>query len=186
MYHWEIIVYLTFLASLTHLTTLTFLRRYLYLRPAKRLWRLVVMFLLIIMVVASIVPTGTNDWHSSNRADENDRYWSHLALPALCYFSGNHDTKSHEYKSMIISIIILLIKFSSQAIRLHRKVAKGLVECTRRPFSRCYRTALRLLRSWTEEKNNALSIPVHNFIYRRCSIIYACTRTAYGTRSFVG
>ncbi|KAK1951946.1 hypothetical protein LY78DRAFT_488399 [Colletotrichum sublineola] len=52
------VVYLAWFSSVTHLSALTFLRAYLAQHPVGRLWRLTLMFILLILLLASFIPTG--------------------------------------------------------------------------------------------------------------------------------
>ena len=45
-------------SSLTHLCALSFLRRYFHQNPAKRAWRVCLMILLLVLLVAAFLPTG--------------------------------------------------------------------------------------------------------------------------------
>jgi arginine exporter protein ArgO len=70
-YHWQVLVYLAWFSSLTHLCCLTFLRNYLFNHPGQRLWRLVSMFVIVLMLVVALVPTGYFDWFHSYQIDES-------------------------------------------------------------------------------------------------------------------
>ncbi|KAF5691399.1 hypothetical protein FDENT_3441 [Fusarium denticulatum] len=62
-YHWQYMIYLAWLASITHLASLSFLRNHLANNPAKRAWRLVAMCTIQVMlsVAVGLSMTFTDD-----------------------------------------------------------------------------------------------------------------------------
>lgn len=57
-YHWQMVVSLAWFSTVTHLSALTFLRSYLAKHPAGRLWRLALMFILLVLLFVAFIPTG--------------------------------------------------------------------------------------------------------------------------------
>ncbi|KAF5722049.1 hypothetical protein FMUND_3272 [Fusarium mundagurra] len=53
-YHWQYMIYLAWLASITHLASLSFLRNHLANNPAKRAWRLVAMCTIQVMLSVAV------------------------------------------------------------------------------------------------------------------------------------
>lgn len=121
-YHWQMIVYLAWFSSLTHLTTLTILRQYFRDNPAPRLWRAILMLVMLTMLVIALLPSG----------DAAPLYEDDLAgLPALCYFK-RLIARSPEVRfefdvyttiPMLISITVLLSGYLTRIIKLSRQAS---------------------------------------------------------------
>jgi hypothetical protein len=62
IYHWQMSIWLAWFSSVTHLGTLSVLRNYLREYPALRVRRLFSMLMIVIMLVVSILPTGSPTW----------------------------------------------------------------------------------------------------------------------------
>lgn len=123
-YHWQIVVYLAWLSSLTHLTTLTFLRHYLHCRNFTRSWRLVAMFVLIIMLVVALVPTASFDW--DEEWDEDDAPHAYAGSYAICYFLKAPTGSATSLVSMIVSVVAIFFSFVARIIRLYEVPSKSL------------------------------------------------------------
>lgn len=137
VYHWQVLVYLTWFCSLTHLSCLTFLRNYLYDHPGERCWRLIGMGLLVAMLIIALLPTGNYNF----RTDPADY--------AICSFQHIKptgpvpDSNGLEYSSMIISVLLLALEFISRVFRLHRTLSIGVATRVRRQLSKVIRRRLR-------------------------------------------
>lgn len=79
-YHWQIMVYLAWLANLTHMSGLTLLRKYLRAHPNERNWRLLCMTILLALLLAAEIPTAFFNWISSE--DPLSIYEEHLEVSA--------------------------------------------------------------------------------------------------------
>ena len=119
-YHWQIIVYLAWFSTLTHLTTLTFLRQYFRYNAIARVWRIVLMLLLVTMLFIALLPTG------------DSQFWGEfLEAPILCYFQRlftgtpeNHFQADIYYMgSMLTSVLVLFSGFLTRSIRLSKKAS---------------------------------------------------------------
>ena len=118
-YHWQMIVYLAWFSSLTHLTTLTVLRQYFRRNPAARLWRAVLMLLMVTLLGIALLPTGDGWWLVGGSA----------GLPALCYFKRlvaqtPEERLEIDYvqtPSMIISIMVLFSGYLTRLIKLSKQ-----------------------------------------------------------------
>ncbi|KAI0902053.1 hypothetical protein F4806DRAFT_445545 [Annulohypoxylon nitens] len=132
--HWKMIVYLVWFSCTTHLSTLVFLRRYLIEHPAERWWRLVSMSTLLLLCLVAMVPTGHFYWdylHSEMLYNPVNSS-SDLAVPyfdaspwdnATCYFNSNFDSVIPGGKnSMIISMLLMSLGFSTKLFKLHRRI----------------------------------------------------------------
>ncbi|WYZ36429.1 hypothetical protein EsH8_XIV_000029 [Colletotrichum jinshuiense] len=76
-YHWQMIIYLAWFSSMTHLSALTFLRTYFANHPAGRLWRVLIMSLLVILLFIGLIPTGhfnfiSKVWTVASKVDFGD------------------------------------------------------------------------------------------------------------------
>lgn len=120
-YHWNILVYLAWFSSLTHLSCLTFLRNYLYNRSGKRAWRLSLMFLLVGMLVAGLLPTGNFNWENPPPSLKLQNY-------VICYWRHADDANAEIYTTMIISVLFLLFGFFSRFIRLFRSLSFKIIQ----------------------------------------------------------
>lgn len=120
-YHWQMIVYLAWFSSLTHLTTLTILRQYFRDNPAPRLWRAILMLVMLIMLVIALLPTGDFSWFGS--------YDAFGGLPALCCFrkliarspEARFEFRVFKTIPMLISITVLLSGYLTRVIKLSRQ-----------------------------------------------------------------
>ncbi|KAG4280369.1 hypothetical protein FPRO06_11702 [Fusarium proliferatum] len=99
-YHWQYMIYLAWLASVTHLASLSFLRNHLANNPAKRTWRLVAMCIIQVMLSVAVGLSMTFDgdpWLDSQGG-----------RPAICYFKERIDTTSIAFQSAIKFIILIV------------------------------------------------------------------------------
>ncbi|KIL88806.1 hypothetical protein FAVG1_08055 [Fusarium avenaceum] len=125
-YHWQYMIYLAWLASVTHMASLSFLRNHLAKNPIKCIWRLTAMTVIQVLLSVAVGLSTTFDgdpW----RAEEGGR-------PAICYFKERPNTKSVAFQSAI-KIIILLIW--GLAIRI-AKMFEGFEGGLRRIASKLY------------------------------------------------
>ncbi|KAL8776345.1 MAG: hypothetical protein Q9213_008306 [Squamulea squamosa] len=123
-YHWQIIVYLAWHSSLTHLATLTFLRQYFRHNPTARLWRAILMLLMVMMLSVALLPTGDRRWSNKYDGDSDNG-----AFPVLCAFRRLTVQKSSErYRpdsvttsTMLISIAVLFLSYLTRLIKLSQQ-----------------------------------------------------------------
>ncbi|KAH9875380.1 hypothetical protein J1614_004872 [Plenodomus biglobosus] len=120
VYHWQILVYLTWFCSLTHLSCLTFLRTHLHNHPGERWWRLIAMGLLVAMLIAALLPTGN---YGSRNDPSNYAICSFRKLaPAgggSWYTRFGGDAAELDYAAMIISVLLIGLGYVSRIVRLH-------------------------------------------------------------------
>ncbi|KAF5547483.1 hypothetical protein FPHYL_10223 [Fusarium phyllophilum] len=110
-YHWQLIVYLAWLANITHLATLSFLRNYFANRPVKLLWRVVLMFAMLLLLSIAVGLTGHFDWEGG------------LQKPAdfaVCYFRMLPDTQTITFESMVKMICLLAYGFSIRMAKMFK------------------------------------------------------------------
>lgn len=141
-FHWQIIVFLAWFSSITHLSCLTFLRNYLYNRPAERAWRLVAMFLMLVMLLVAMIPTGAYNW--------TDFYYSGDGYPtpapsdyAICYLRPDGHDDQLTFATMVISVILLALGFIYRVIRMHESLSVTIVGRAREFCSEKARHVLR-------------------------------------------
>lgn len=143
VYHWQILVYLTWFSSLTHLSCLTFLRNHLYNHPGERLWRLIGMGALVVMLIVALLPTG-NYSSSSDPAGYAICTFRQLGMNYQHADYSFSEDPELAYGSMIVSVLLMGLGFVSRVVRLHRSLAIGLVVASRRYLSEYGRRFLRL------------------------------------------
>lgn len=99
-YHWQYMIYLAWLASVTHLASLSFLRNHLARNRVKYIWRLIAMTVIQVLLSAAVglsTTFGGDPW----LVGEGGR-------PAICCFKESPDTKSVTFQSAIKMIILLM------------------------------------------------------------------------------
>lgn len=87
VYHYQIVLYLAWMASSVHLSALTNLGTSLTRNKGLMIWRLVGMLVLLVLLLVALVPTTSNLWAGSglNQAwsTEDKRGWG---IPAKCFW----------------------------------------------------------------------------------------------------
>lgn len=165
-YHWEIIVRLAWFSSSTHAACLTALRRYFHENQTQRNWRLVLMVLLLVAVIVSLLPTAYFNWQqwaeegSAATPSSNARcFFDSNMIPKLWCFPGcwrsdgtqrrcdgmqdsKHAQSTTAYESYILSILILLVSFTTRVVKVTKTLSGISRSYLRESFSRLY---LRLL-----------------------------------------
>ena len=140
VYHWQMIVYLSWFSSLTHLTTLTVLRQYFRENPVPRLWRAILMLLMVTMLMIALLPSGDIEWLGGATSSELVLLPSGEALqlvgipleaglPALCYFrrlvarspEEQFEFDPYQTLSMLISVMVLFSGYLTRLIKLSNK-----------------------------------------------------------------
>ena len=115
VYHYQIVLYLAWLASSVHLSALTFLRPFLASHPAVRAWRLVGMVVLFFMLIVGLVPTVSYDWGIINISNPSDATieiddQTGWGIPARCFWArtygdGVNDDAPIGYVLLVISYV---------------------------------------------------------------------------------
>ena len=116
-YHWQLMVYTAWFASLTHLTTLTTIRKYFREIKRARLWRLCLMTLLMLMLVVALLPTGNAIWLAGASSATT------AGFPARCYFQliGKGDfyrSGDATFIAMVVSILVLSVSHFIRAVKV--------------------------------------------------------------------
>ena len=143
IYHWEMVAYLAWFSSLTHLTTLTAIRMFFRKQPTLAYWRVILMGCTIVLLAASLIPTGFV-------AEDSDFYWMGipplanpvLAVPVLCLFdptkfqrayrtflneSSNQAVETLQpfnWLFIVASLLFLFISYTSRVISLFTPTAR--------------------------------------------------------------
>jgi hypothetical protein len=121
-YHWQIVVYLAWFASLTHLTTLTALRQFFRRTPILAYWRVIFMGCTIGLLATALGPTGYV-WQDYD-----------LATPATGYeeatrttYSGNvgiiNGPNPFNWAFVLLAVLFLLVSYLSRTIYLFASTA---------------------------------------------------------------
>jgi hypothetical protein len=129
-YYWLVIVYLAWFSSLTHLSCLTLVRHHLYSRGSEREWRLLAMGVLAMLLVVGFGFTGNYSW-----AFDEDRvyeWFPHMNDYAACYLRVSLTT-GMAFISMIVSVFLIVVGFTSRVVKLHRSLYVGVI-CRGRDF----------------------------------------------------
>jgi ABC-type uncharacterized transport system fused permease/ATPase subunit len=154
-YHWQIIVYLAWFASLTHFACLTILRSYLYNHPGERAWRLVAMGCIVIMLTVALVPTGNYAWlddpDTFNRPTNGYREPNgpELFSYAICHFAYDKTIDANSTRLNVgFSIALIIIAYLIRVILLHEYLSRTLLLKWRRQASVYTRSKLTAL--WTK------------------------------------
>ena len=153
-YHWQVIVYLTWFSSITHLTTLTFLREHFRTNPEVRLWRVILMFLMLSMLGVAFIPTGDAEWFSG------DGKRTQAGLPALCYFkrlgaatSERYTFESEQFLSMLFSQILLFLSYLTRLVKVSGKATVAVRLCLRTKPGNLLKRSLRTLVKEQQQSN---------------------------------
>ncbi|KAI1033313.1 hypothetical protein LB503_008653, partial [Fusarium chuoi] len=137
-YHWQYMIYLAWLASITHLASLSFLRNHLANNPAKRTWRLVAMCIIQVMlsVAVGLSMTLTEDngdaYKDSSEGPYEDPWLNHGGRPAVCYFKEGIKADSVTFQSAIKLIVLLVWGFAVRIAKTFRGFEGGLRETASR------------------------------------------------------
>ncbi len=121
-YPWQTTISLVWFSSFTHLATLTFLRRYLHMNSPLRSWRLGLMTILVVSLIAALIPTGKRSWLI---------YPQYAGIPAWCFFRDSVDGLPYPILrtgvgyvfyggSMGLSIFVLVFSYATRALKLFR------------------------------------------------------------------
>ncbi|KJX95325.1 hypothetical protein TI39_contig4119g00009 [Zymoseptoria brevis] len=95
VYHYQVVLYLAWLASSVHLSALTLLRPFMTTHPAVRAWRLGGMVVLFLMLVIGLIPTVSFDWGIVNISEPGDTEVSEdertgWGIPARCFWGRTY------------------------------------------------------------------------------------------------
>lgn len=127
MYHWLIVTYFAWFASLTHLSGLSFLRKHLERYPHDRNWRLVFMGALFVLLFVAQVPTvffGTATYPSYTRC-----FFSlSTAIERLEALREPHSEEHYEliYSPSIVSLVILGFSFIPRVVKVSRRMSNSV------------------------------------------------------------
>lgn len=148
------IVLLAWFSAITHLAGLTTLRSYFRFRAQQRTIRVVLMFILILLLIAALVPTGFIDWGnpsnhhdlaSSPVVDYFDISASLACWNAYCRPGGSPCLSilmAKTMQAMIMSALLLVIGFVGRVIRLYPALSSAVTHYAQRPLARFSRRLL--------------------------------------------
>lgn len=114
-FDWQIVIYLAWFSSLTHLTTLTALRTYMIENPVIRIWRLLLMFIIVVMLITALIPTMQLGWFYNGSGSSGGVY-------AGCFYRSigqpSYKVDTDGLLSLIVSLVVLLVGYASKSIKL--------------------------------------------------------------------
>ncbi|EXL54733.1 hypothetical protein FOCG_05557 [Fusarium oxysporum f. sp. radicis-lycopersici 26381] len=144
-YHWQYMIYLAWMASVTHLASLSFLRNHLTNNFVKCIWRLTAMAVIQILLSVAVglaTTFGDNPWY--READQLigiEVPPAEGGRPAICYFKQGVDVNSITFSSGVKMILLLLWGFSIRIAKMFERFEGGL-----RKFAYCMHHKSRILR----------------------------------------
>lgn len=101
------------------------------------------MFVLIVMLITALVPTGIYDWPSylfQLSPKENDF--------AICYFSKTQSSPTMANLSMIGLVSLISFGFAIRVVKLHKSSLASLVGRPRQKLSKTTRKLLWIIYNW--------------------------------------
>ncbi|KNB15111.1 hypothetical protein FOXG_21260 [Fusarium oxysporum f. sp. lycopersici 4287] len=129
-YHWQYMIYLAWMASVTHLASLSFLRNHLTNNFVKCIWRLTAMAVIQILLSVAVglaTTFGDNPWY--READQLigiEVPPAEGGRPAICYFKQGVDVNSITFSSGVKMILLLLWGFSIRIAKMFERFEGGL------------------------------------------------------------
>lgn len=144
-FHWKVIGRLAWFSSLTHLSCLTLLRNYLHNHPAQRHWRMLFMFVLVVMLVTAMVPTGIYDWLGYPSGFEPSPTKNDFAI---CYFSKTPSLLTMANLSMIGLVSSISFGFAIRVVKIHKSSLVSFVGRPRQKLSKTIRKLLWTIYNW--------------------------------------
>ncbi|KAK1841519.1 hypothetical protein CCHR01_15849 [Colletotrichum chrysophilum] len=163
-HHWVLIVNLAWFSSITHLSGLTMLRRHFQNNPLERLIRMILMFTLLIMLIAAMIPTRFFNWELFSGYGRDQPSAARRHSPAICFFSAtcgrelyqmDYDTcinaqqndltdstplcspileTTHAYQGMVFTLALLLTGFISRTVKLSDYLSAAVNRWISRPL----------------------------------------------------
>lgn len=127
VYHWQIIVNLSWFSALTHLTTLTSLRQHFRSRPFMAICRALFMGTLLILLSVAFVPTGylaqrdPEPLYDLGIPGQTHGYTHIMSSPAWCLFKP--ETREELFDQLcVLTPTLWTYLFSSQGLRYNTPI----------------------------------------------------------------
>ncbi|KAI8715813.1 hypothetical protein NCS52_01089700 [Fusarium sp. LHS14.1] len=114
-YHWQLTVYLVWLSSLTHLAALSFLRNHLANHPHQLVWRVIAMFIIMVIMVLLEVAVGLAGHFNWSEGP------SKASDFAVCYFHEKMDRTSVAFETILRTLILLVYGFSIRLAKMSKR-----------------------------------------------------------------
>lgn len=156
-YQWLFIVELAWFSSLTHLACLMLLQNHLYRHTSERLWRRFAMDALATLVIYGLFSTA-NPWWSSGDYDQGIPAICHLGVSSrppysiiwsITMWTGkSFHSVNLAFWTNVVSIMLILIGFTSRVIRLYRTLSVNIFGHVRLWLSAHVRRILRVIFIW--------------------------------------
>lgn len=179
VYHWERVVRLAWLSSITHLCCLTFLRDHFCLNRRAQIWRLPAMILLIVALCVAMVPAVriyTSPQKTISAVVSGSPRYYYQIDHAVCFF-GYHpnDARDHflntgfdylqaKQQRAILSMVTLIFGMLSRLWRLYPMPVNAYIRM-RQWLSHRFRSWLQVIFDRTKS-DTFLSFGVRGLIYR--------------------
>lgn len=193
-YHWQIIVWLGWFASITHLSSLTSMRTYLYTHKAERAVRMTLLTVLLVFLLVAVVPTGHFEFDYDHSAEPSRLYDGSVRLdvgdriipgtrydtstlvswasPAVCFLKGGWERDRVSFTSMVYFVVLLLYSYVVRVSRLFQRTSIGLkstiqssLEGGHRQILDAWQSYLRTLRPETGLLIGAICVPMQTGLY---------------------
>lgn len=184
-YHWQIMVYTAWFASVTHLTTLTAMRHYFdKANPKARFVRVLLMFCTICLLTVALIPTGNSEWLTDFKAI-NDvaviHKYDYRGVPAVCYFTSmaktSYYTLSPPTVAFAISVIVLWAGFFARFFRLYSSLSLVAMEWLRGWPARQIKNPIR----WSLRTHASLPASIIHDVFAVQLIILRAVFNLYGS-----
>ncbi|GAM84762.1 hypothetical protein ANO11243_027630 [Dothideomycetidae sp. 11243] len=178
VYHFQIVIYLGWMASSVHLSALTMLSGFLPRHSPLMWWRLAGMTVLLVLLSFALVPTASAIWATDDvPGHTNVRNISDItavnltnrtgwAVPSRCYFFKNHGYRINS--NCPLAFIILIVSYIWKAIGLSRTSHELYRRWLRRPWESRLENFLRD-KALTKDKRRW---SYTNIVYNLVMIIY--------------
>lgn len=183
-YQWLFIVELAWFSCLTHLSCLTLLRNHLSHHTSERLWRLFAMGALATLVTYGLFSTA-NTWFSSGDYNQGIPAICHLGVSprppdstswsSVIWSSASLHFVNWAFWTNLVSIMLILIGFTSRVIRLYRTLSVNIFGRARLWVSARIRRILRVLFIWSSRDGCRGSLK-RSLIYRPLLTLFLTAR----------
>jgi hypothetical protein len=184
------VVYLAWFSCLTHLSCLTVLRSYLYRHTGERLWRIVAMFIVVLSLIVSMIPTSKFNWIQNGPVGSAPEYSlssPNITVPAKCAFEHGTPTHADSLSTMITSMSLLAIGFCTRAIRLHKWAMVSVIKETRKRLSDRALELLHRMDAWSNAHIGLWQAVTRTLVYRptlAAFLVIRATLDLYGSMFF--
>ncbi|KAI8938423.1 hypothetical protein NX059_004316 [Plenodomus lindquistii] len=141
-YHWQIMVFEAWFANFSFISAMNFLDAYLQSNRSMRIIRVFSIFILATLLIAALLPTGSNMWLNQYPNDGEGFYPS---LSTSCFYKElsmkGFRRRSPNLWSMAFSVVVIVVSYVHCIFRLFEPIAETSRICTRQwPAAKVKRT----------------------------------------------